>query len=109
MTAVSEPSDATVVTHRTVLSIAVPVMLSNVSTPLIGVVDTTVVGQIPDPAGKLELAGRLLGEIAVGHALNPSGDDPAPSSARQMTRFSTASEGRDRRSLCNAGVQRTRA
>lgn len=37
-------------THRGVLAIAIPVMLSNVSTPLIGVVDTAVVGQIPDPS-----------------------------------------------------------
>ncbi|AUN93597.1 MATE family efflux transporter [Pseudazoarcus pumilus] len=37
-------------THRSVLALAVPVMLSNVSTPLIGIVDTAVVGQIPDPA-----------------------------------------------------------
>lgn len=37
-------------THRHVLALAVPVMLSNVSTPLIGIVDTAVVGQIPDPA-----------------------------------------------------------
>jgi MATE family multidrug resistance protein len=41
-----------------VLSIAVPVMLSNVSTPLIGIVDTSVVGQIPDPA--------YIGAVAVG-------------------------------------------
>ncbi len=58
MTAANETNDATIVTHRTVLSIAVPVMLSNVSTPLIGVVDTTVVGQIPDPA--------YIGAVAVG-------------------------------------------
>jgi MATE family multidrug resistance protein len=32
------------------LKLAVPVMISNVSTPLIGVVDTAVVGQIPDAA-----------------------------------------------------------
>jgi len=37
-------------THRAILSIAVPIMISNVSTPLIGVVDTAVVGQIPDAA-----------------------------------------------------------
>ena len=36
--------------HRTVLRIALPVMLSNASTPLIGVVDTAIVGRIPDPA-----------------------------------------------------------
>lgn len=38
------------ISHRSVLALAVPVMLSNVSTPLIGIVDTAVVGQIPDPA-----------------------------------------------------------
>ena len=45
-------------THRAVLAIALPVMLSNVSTPLIGVVDTGVVGQIPDPA--------YIGAVALG-------------------------------------------
>ncbi len=45
-------------THRSVLAIAIPVMLSNVSTPLLGVVDTAVVGRIPDPA--------YLGAVAVG-------------------------------------------
>jgi MATE family multidrug resistance protein len=33
-----------------VLSLALPVMISNVSTPLIGVVDTAVVGRLGDPA-----------------------------------------------------------
>lgn len=49
-------------THRTVLSIAVPVMLSNVSTPLIGVVDTAVVGRFPDPAqiGAVALASLVF-------------------------------------------------
>lgn len=41
-----------------ILGIAVPIMLSNVSTPLLGVVDTAVVGQIPDPAH--------IGAVAVG-------------------------------------------
>ena len=36
------------VTHRAILAIALPIMISNVSTPLLGVVDTAVVGQIPD-------------------------------------------------------------
>lgn len=48
-------------THRTVLTIAVPVMLSNVSTPLLGIVDTGVVGQIPDPA--------YIGAVALGALL----------------------------------------
>jgi MATE family multidrug resistance protein len=45
-------------THKAILKIAIPVMISNVSTPLIGVVDTGVVGQIPDPA--------YIGAVAVG-------------------------------------------
>ncbi len=45
-------------THRTVVAIALPVILSNVSTPLIGVVDTAVVGRLPDPA--------YIGAVAVG-------------------------------------------
>ena len=46
------------VTHRAILSIAVPIMISNVSTPLLGVVDTGVVGQLPDPA--------YIGAVALG-------------------------------------------
>ena len=51
-------TDSGALTHRSVLAIAVPVMLSNVSTPLIGIVDTAVVGRIPDPA--------YIGAVAVG-------------------------------------------
>jgi MATE family multidrug resistance protein len=46
------------VTHRAILAIAVPIMISNVSTPLLGVVDTGVVGQLPDPA--------YIGAVALG-------------------------------------------
>lgn len=46
------------VTHREVLRIAVPVIVSNVSTPLLGVVDTAIVGRLPDPA--------YIGAVAVG-------------------------------------------
>ncbi len=45
-------------THRAVLAIAVPIMISNVSTPLLGVVDTAVMGRIPDPA--------YIGAVALG-------------------------------------------
>jgi multidrug resistance protein, MATE family len=45
-------------THKAILTIALPVMLSNVSTPLLGVVDTAVVGRIPDPA--------YIGAVAIG-------------------------------------------
>lgn len=46
------------VTHRAILRIAVPVMLSNVSTPLLGVVDIAVIGRLPDPAA--------IGAVALG-------------------------------------------
>ncbi len=36
--------------YKAVLAIAFPIMLSNISTPLIGVVDTAIVGQLPNPA-----------------------------------------------------------
>jgi MATE family multidrug resistance protein len=45
-------------THRAVLGIAVPVMISNVSTPLIGIVDTAIVGHYPNPL--------YIGAVAVG-------------------------------------------
>ena len=43
---------------RAVLAIAVPVMVSNVSTPLLGIVDTAVVGRQPGSAG--------IGAVSVG-------------------------------------------
>ncbi len=36
------------ISHRSVLTIAVPIMLSNVTEPLIGVVNTAVIGQLPE-------------------------------------------------------------
>ena len=52
------PPSGTPLTHRAVLAIAVPVMISNVSTPLIGVVDTAIVGHYPNPV--------FIGAVAVG-------------------------------------------
>lgn len=57
MNAVSAAAQAPI-THRSVLAIAIPVVISNVSTPLIGVVDTAVVGRLPDPA--------YIGAVAIG-------------------------------------------
>jgi MATE family multidrug resistance protein len=48
----------TAITHRSVLAIAVPIMLSNVTEPLIGVVNTAVIGQLPDA--------YYIGAIALG-------------------------------------------
>jgi multidrug resistance protein, MATE family len=46
------------VNHRTILAIALPIMLANASEPLIGVVNTAVVGQLP--------GAHLIGGVAVG-------------------------------------------
>ena len=45
------------ITHKRVLAVAVPIMLSNLSEPLIGIVDTAVLGQLPEP--------HYIGAIAV--------------------------------------------
>jgi multidrug resistance protein, MATE family len=44
--------------HRSVLTVAVPIMLANVTEPLIGVVNTAIIGRLPDP--------YYIGAIAVG-------------------------------------------
>ncbi|MEW9671481.1 MATE family efflux transporter [Ammoniphilus sp. 3BR4] len=46
------------VTHREYLALAFPLILSGLSTPLLGAADTAVVGQLPDPA--------YIGGVAVG-------------------------------------------
>jgi len=50
--------DAGAISHRAIFAIAGPIMVSNVSTPLLGVVATAVVGRIPDPA--------YIGAVAIG-------------------------------------------
>jgi multidrug resistance protein, MATE family len=46
------------VNHTTILKIAIPIMLANVTEPMIGVVNTAVVGQLP--------GAHLIGGVAVG-------------------------------------------
>ena len=46
------------ISHRSVLTIAVPIMLSNVTEPLIGVVNTAIIGQLPEA--------HYIGAIAIG-------------------------------------------
>ena len=53
------------ITHRSVLTVAVPIMLSNVSEPLIGVVNTAVIGRLPEPyyIGAVSLASVIFAFI----------------------------------------------
>lgn len=46
------------VSHRTVLAIAVPIVISNISTPLLGFADTAVMGRMGDP--------KYIGAVALG-------------------------------------------
>ncbi|MEO9900800.1 MAG: hypothetical protein ABJF28_08390, partial [Nisaea sp.] len=46
------------VTHRSVLAIAIPMTFAYLSTPILGVVDTAVIGRLGDAA--------LVGGIAIG-------------------------------------------
>lgn len=47
-----------VVTHRKIWSLAGPIILSNISVPLVGAVDTAVVGHLPEP--------QYIGAVAIG-------------------------------------------
>ncbi|WKE65867.1 MATE family efflux transporter DinF [Gallaecimonas kandeliae] len=47
--------------HRRVLALAWPMILSNITVPLLGLVDTAVIGHLPNPA--------FLGGVAVGNML----------------------------------------
>ena len=51
-------SEARAVDHRTVWRLSFPIILSNISVPLLGAVDTAVVGHLPEP--------RYLGAVALG-------------------------------------------
>ncbi len=56
---------ATTVTHRRVLAIALPIMLSNATTPILGAVDTGVVGQLgaAAPIGAVGIGAIILSAI----------------------------------------------
>ncbi len=56
------PTSSQRVTHRAVLAIALPIMAANVSEPLIGVVDTAVIGRLPEPyyIGAVALGGVIF-------------------------------------------------
>ena len=43
-------ANADAITHRRVLNLAIPIVLSNATVPILGIVDTGVVGQMGDPA-----------------------------------------------------------
>ena len=50
------------ITYRRVLKIAIPILLANVTIPILGAVDTAVVGQIPDAA---PIAGVGVGAVII--------------------------------------------
>ncbi len=58
-------ADTSVVTHRRVLSIALPIVLSNATVPLLGIVDTGVVGQLGEaaPIGAVGIGAIILSGV----------------------------------------------
>lgn len=58
-------STARNITHRRVLAIAIPIVLSNATVPLLGLVDTAVVGQLGDPVpiGAVAIGGVILAAL----------------------------------------------
>ncbi len=63
MTRLTAPRDA--ITHRRILRIAVPIVLSNITVPVLGAVDTGVVGQLgqPEPIGAVGLGAIILSAV----------------------------------------------
>jgi MATE family multidrug resistance protein len=54
----NQPAGALSITHRKVWMLAGPIILSNISVPLVGAVDTAVVGHLPEP--------HAIGAVALG-------------------------------------------
>lgn len=54
----SETAAEARVNHRKVLAIAIPIVISNLSTPLLGIADTAVMGRMGDP--------KYIGAVAIG-------------------------------------------
>ena len=50
------------ITHRRILTVAIPIVLANATVPLLGAVDTFVVGQIasPIPIGAVAIGSLIL-------------------------------------------------
>lgn len=54
-------SDDSIMWHKRILTLALPIILSNISVPLLGAVDTAVMGHLPDPV--------YIGAVAVGSTI----------------------------------------
>ncbi|MGR3489112.1 MATE family efflux transporter [Pseudooceanicola nanhaiensis] len=65
MTETTPPEAPPVLGHRRILNIAVPIVLSNATVPILGAVDTGVVGQLglPEPIGAVGIGAVILTSI----------------------------------------------
>lgn len=61
----AETADLRSITHRRILKIAIPVVLSNATIPILGAVDTGVVGQLGEaaPIGAVGIGAIILGAV----------------------------------------------
>ncbi len=91
-------SDTTPITHARVLKIAIPILLANITVPILGAVDTGVVGQIPEaePIAAVGVGAIILSAIywifgflrmgTVGLTAQAAGENNAPEVAALLTR-----------------------
>ncbi|MDP5358759.1 MAG: MATE family efflux transporter, partial [Paracoccaceae bacterium] len=58
-------ADVALLTHRRVLAIAIPIVLANATVPILGVVDTAVVGQLGEaaPIGAVGIGAIILSAV----------------------------------------------
>jgi MATE family multidrug resistance protein len=86
------------ITHRRILKIAIPILLANVTVPILGAVDTGVVGQIarPEPIAAVGVGAIVLSAVywifgflrmgTVGLTAQAAGEDNRPEVAALLTR-----------------------
>ena len=57
--------DSSNITHKRILAISIPIILSNVTIPLLGVVDTAVIGQLGKvaPIGAVGIGALIISAI----------------------------------------------
>ena len=86
--------------HRRVWVLAGPIIISNLSTPLLGAVDTAVVGRLPDPA---YIGGVAVGAIVFNFLYWGFGSPKSCAFLRMGTTGFTAAHGHDRIHRPSAG------
>ena len=98
--------------QRRVWAIALPLILSNISVPLVGLVDTAVIGQFGDAADRVGLDDEVLPQRALGPDpvaveepanLGPGESHPVGDSRKNVPRYQEGQAARRLSDLCLCG------